>query len=74
LTQYISIEDRRRAKGLLAGDLPEDVLGLCAAAQSNNGTVAHGKSLRYLEDPDIICPVVRLTILATWQKHGTSFF
>ena len=54
MTQYISIYNGRRAKGGLTGDLPEDVTGLCAAAQINTGTVAHGEVLRYLEDPNII--------------------
>jgi len=36
----------------LAGDLPEDVAGTAAAAQSNDSTVAYGEVLRNLEYED----------------------
>ena len=55
LIQYDSLKVRCRAKGRLAGYLPENVLGLCAARQVYNDAAAHGEFLRYLEDPDIIC-------------------
>src|SRR3970040_1392430 len=53
LTQDDPLEGSRRSKDHLAEDLPEDVLRLCAAAQGDNGAVAHGKVLCNLEDPDI---------------------
>jgi hypothetical protein len=54
LTQYNSIEPSRRSQGRLASDLPENVLGLGAAAQSNGSTVTHGEIARNLKDPDIV--------------------
>ena len=38
----------------MAGDLPEYVASAAATAQSNDGAVAHGEVLRYLEDEDSV--------------------
>jgi len=55
LTQYDSFEIRCCSKDRLIGDLPENVLGLGAAAQGNNGAITHRENSRYLEEPNIVC-------------------
>ena len=54
LSQYNSLKVRAWLKGHSTGNLPEDVLGLGAAAQENLLTSGNIESSRYLEDPDII--------------------
>src|SRR3990172_1663800 len=55
LTQYNSLKVRVCSNGRSTGDLPEDVLGKCAACQNNVLSSGHVESSRHLEDPDICC-------------------
>src|SRR3954471_15363038 len=53
LAEKHSFEMRGRAQGRLAGDLPEDVLRLRAAAQRDGLTRRHDQVAAGLEDPDV---------------------
>ena len=54
MIQDVTVEDRSRAECRLAGNLPEDILGLGASAQIDMDAVTHRERLRYLENPDIV--------------------
>src|SRR5690242_9921520 len=63
LREYHTLEMRRRSDVHNTEDLPEDVLGECADGQDDPRSGRLGNSLRYLEDPDVVCGTLESDIL-----------